>query len=217
MVAGCPIFATASSSLRWGQDQGINAQSQYSVACAPFSIVILAQPASRHSGAARISVLVFALALAVACPLPPTQTLRHPDRSAQREVEGPPHFALAVACLLPHHPPTPSSRPERTARSGGTPALRPCRCRFSSAPTNSAVILSGVAHGLIVSHAVEEPRHISPDHNRPNRSPNAPAPLLLPLPLPLPVLFVCHSAVHPGFPASGLCSLGWSSGICFCL
>jgi hypothetical protein len=31
------------------------------------------------------------------------------------------------------------------------------------------------------------------------------------------LFFVCHSAAHPGSPASGLCSLGWSSGgICFC-
>jgi hypothetical protein len=55
----------------------------------------------------------------------PTPILRHPDRSAQRAVEGPPHFALAVACPLPPHPNTPSSRPKRAARSGGTPRISP--------------------------------------------------------------------------------------------
>jgi hypothetical protein len=134
-------------------------------------VVILAQsfaspfwrsPSRRHSGEARISVLSFAFALAVACS-------RLSFRSAAEESAS----VLAVASSLPPHPPTPSSRPVRAARSGGIPAFRSCRCLPSSAPTNSAVILSGVAHGLIVSHAVEEPRHSSPSHNPPNHSPNA--------------------------------------------
>jgi hypothetical protein len=88
---------------------------------------------------------------------------RHPDRSAQitltviptegeAGVEGPPHFAfaLAVVCSRPHPPTHPLRHPDRSAqitltvipteakRSGGTPAFRlcPCCCLFSSAPTH---------------------------------------------------------------------------------